>query len=228
MAEIDKSLQEKENVNRLLNNYKGLAGDSPANPVAQFRWAYLGYKMALQPGKDSKLDTIGLSADALARPQSPHSYSYDRLRYLLMHQMGDADYHLVTIGSRLLKRNPQNQAIMLYIIQDLNDSRDDVDRSATQIKLDRQKALMLVKQYVTRFPKSPGGYAVLGQVYSQMFLSTNNSADKSRAILALKQYASMIPAGSASFAQTEVFIKRIEDGLGIYNGVYVYKDNLPR
>ena len=138
------------------------------------------------------------------------------------------DYHLASIGSRLLKHDPQNQAIMLYIIQDLNDSRDDVDRSVAQVKLDRQKALMLAKQYVTRFPSSPGGYSVLGAVYSEMFLSTNNAADKGYAILALKRYEGMVPAGSASFAQTEVFIKRIEDGLGVYNGVYVYKDSLPR
>ena len=88
MAEIDKSLQEKENVNRLLNNYKGLAGDSPANPVAQFRWAYLGYKMALQPRESGKMDMIGFSVDALARPQSPHSYSYDRLDICLCTRLG--------------------------------------------------------------------------------------------------------------------------------------------
>lgn len=228
MSEIDRVVTKGKNLDLLLTNYKVSAGYSIANPIPQFRWAYMGYKISLLPNRTSDTDPIGLSADALARPQSPHSYSYDRLKYLIWHQIGAYNYHMVGIGKRLLRLDPSNQRIMLWTITDLTDSRDDFDRSKHRVAIDRAEALTLAKRYVTRFPQSPGGYSALGNVYSEMFLSANSPADRKNAVLALKQYAKMVSPNTAAFDQTQIFIKRIEGGLALYHGRYIYKDSLPQ
>lgn len=229
MAEIDQTVAKGQNLSQLLTNDKALARDSRANPIAQFRWAYLAYKMSNLPGVINKDDIIGLSINALGRPSSPRSYHYDRLRYLMLHQIGAPDYHMVPLGKRLLKLEPDNRLIMLGIILDLGFPGENVaDRPMRQVLIDRKEALTLAQRYVDRFPTSPKGYLVLGDIYSDVFLSTNDPHDRDNTILALKKGMSLLPADSASVQQTQIFIKRVKDGLALYKGMYVYKDSLPQ
>lgn len=228
MAEIDQTVAKGQNLSQLLTNDKALARDSRANPIAQFRWAYLAYKMSNLPGVINKDDIIGLSINALGRPSSPRSYHYACLRYLMNHEIGAWDYHMATLGKRLLKREPDNRLIMLGIIDDLSDPRDNVDRPTSQVLRERKEALALAQQYAARFPTSPGGYLALGGIYSEEYRSTNDPHARDNTISALKKGMRLLPADSASVQQTQIFIKRVKDGLALYKGMYVYKDSLPQ
>lgn len=225
MSEVDKSIAQHENLDQLLGNYKALAKDSRTNPDPQFRWAYLAYKMSVMRATS---DPVGLSLHALGRAASPHNYYYDRLRYLLSHQIGNSDYHLVSLGQRLLKREPNNKQLMLDVIRDLNDSRDDLGRSESQVLTDRKRALSLAKQYIARFPQSPAGYGVLSEVYSSSYYATGNTQAQTDTLAALHEYLQRLPANSKDADLAMIVQKRVEHGVVPYLGKYAWKDMMPR
>ena len=226
MSEVDKSIAQHENLDRLLGNYKALAKDSRTNPVPQFRWAYLAYKMAVLRGTS---DPIGLSLHALGQAVSPHSYSYDRLRYLLSHRTGNGyDYHMVSLGQRLLKRDPTNKQLMLFVIRDLDDSRDNLDRPKSRVLSDRKQALSLAKKYIARFPQGPGGYGVLSEVYSSSYYATGDPQAQTDTLAALHEYLQRLPANSKDADLARTFQKKVEHGVVPYRGKYAWKDMMPR
>ena len=229
VAEVDGAVARGGDLERLLAEYKSQANSDRTDPGAQFQWAYLGYRLSLLPENRNKgIDKIGLSLDAMERAPSPHSYLYDRLRYLASHLIGASDYHMQNLGLRLLRRDPANRQLMLAVISDLGDDRDDVDRSKTRVIADRVRALALAQQYTLQHPEDPEGYGALGLVYSLSYLHSNSPSDQTKAIAAFNEQLKRTPSGSSRYQVAQYFVKKIQGGLVRYNGQYVYRETMPR
>jgi hypothetical protein len=227
-ADIDKALVQGQDLEKLLDKYKSAALDSPTNPVEQFRWAYLAYRISLLPqNQDKGVDKIGLSLEAMYRPVSPHSYEYDRLRFLMESYL-TSNYELIGLGRRLIQRDPQNQDIQFYAIRNLSDPKDWGDRTSLGIVSSQKQALLLLQTFIQKYPTSSSGYNLLGGLYSEMYLKSNNPADRDHAVAALRQYQKMVALDSIAYQNAQFFIKKVQNGLVKYNGQYIYRETMPR
>lgn len=189
--EIDSAIKKGENPDAVLLRYQEQALKRLSNTKAVFGWGYAAYR-ANALAHDGK-SRIGYSLDALAQPPSPHSYEYDRLRFW-MESQDAAWYQLNGLGQRLLKREPNSYTIRYYVILNLTDSRDYVDRPLSRVIADMQKAIPLAQTLVAAHPKEPSAYSLLAQASYSLWRLTNNQSDGDRATSAWQQYLKMVPA----------------------------------
>ena len=230
MADIDRSMSLSKDMSQSLINAKAEAGDRRFDPVAQFRWGYLSYRIAHLPeNRNKRASLIGYALFAISKAPSPHTYSYDRLRYLMLHDLVGAEYHMQHLGERLLKKEPNSQDIMLDIILDFNDFYDNaIDLPETKVVTDRKKALVLAKQFVNRYPTNAYGYFALGSVYETSYLRSGNQTDRDNALFMYKRHLQSLTPSSPNYSFVLDKIKSLQDGVVALNGGYAYKDRMPR
>lgn len=172
----------------LLAKYQSVAKAHPGNPLALFRWAYLSLRLAPTPQSVGE-DGLDLIRDAFARPSSPHTYDYTRLRYLL-YQHSSPDQRLISLGARLLKHNPDDLSVRYAYLSSL--------RNSSKLS-DRQTALAEIQKIIQQHPKEATPYALLGSIYLMNWVDDKlagrpKKANADLCIAAYQQYLNHAPA----------------------------------
>lgn len=176
----------KLDINYLID-LKKAADQNPEDVEAQFRWGYAMLEapyagVALQSGPYSDYYFV---VRALARPKSPRSYLYARLRFVLMSL--EYDYpQLKSLGLRLLERKPSDTPVKTYLVPYLSISDD---------AQEREQALKYAQELVAQYPKWSGAYSVLGSHYKKVFFRSGDVYTADKAVAAFKKFISLLSTG---------------------------------
>ena len=102
-----------DEIARLVTTYKKEAELYPEDAQKQFKWAYSSYKAARNGYRNRSIrgDAQDLSF-ALQQANSPSSYVYTRLRFLLAMRWKSEEFKLKPLAERLLKRNSNDYDVL--------------------------------------------------------------------------------------------------------------------
>lgn len=170
------------------------AEKNPHSALAQFRWAFPLWKSIASDQPSSKrASTRSAMFYALARADSPDTYRYARLRYLVSPSAARGE----NIGEKLLRRDPQDDEVKFNLIVDYA-----FDVGVTGNPKSKARALALCHQLMQTDPKRAKNYSVLGNVYEMSYSNKHNRADGLAAIAAAQKYISLVDP-KAEYAQME-------------------------
>lgn len=136
-----------------IERYKILHEKKPSDTLALFQWSYASFQATQSnpPISQKQLPAPHIFEEA----PSPHTYEYDRLRFLVWaHYTPDA--RLQTVGERLLRHTSNDYDVEYYLTQCYNPGHS---------VLEKQKAVSLAQRLVRVAPGRPGSYSALGGVY---------------------------------------------------------------
>jgi hypothetical protein len=188
----------KTELQAFVEQYERAARDRPTSAQAQFAWG-----MALVEARRAGLDLPAYMVTepvyhALGKPNSPKSYQYVRLRFIMA--MWWWNFDLRQLSDRLIKRSPRDYDVKFYSIDAL--------LSTTQ---DRQKALRYAKDLVATRPDQ-AGYAKLGFVQMSIFYDDKVQSAGNEAIAAYQKWLAITPdtqTNAQRRRRAEGFIQRI-------------------
>ena len=201
-ASVDAALAAKINPDVLLTKYKAAAVRSPADPKNLFRWAYTAYMAATQAGNPDKMGTMQVleAREAFPFAHSPHTYEYDRLRFLIQSSdFGPVD--MVPVGARLLKSHPNDYDVNYNYVKCLSN-----DPKQTS----RLKALAGARKLVQQHPNLPSVYALLASSCWTLWAANNDKSYAMKAVAAYQQYLQKAPANYAYRTQAASNIAYIQ------------------
>ncbi len=191
-----------QNAEELLARYKAQAEAKPADPQAQFAWAYAALRLSAFPGRqDTKVDLTGLP-DALAGAPYPRTYDYARIRFLAqasLRPMGQ----LEELGKRLAQRDPADVPVKFRLIQVLRQIPSPPENA---------QAVRLAEEFVKSDPQQLIYRATLANVYEDAFVdfgSKKSSGDK--AIAAYQEYLRLASPDDPNREGVERTIKGLQD-----------------
>lgn len=197
--EIDRAIQEGRDLDTLLEKYKKNASKNATDPLLQFRWAYSAYKSAAKAGNNAAAKLQGVEF-ALKRANSPQTYEYARLRFLVVART--TPYHrLKEVGERLLKRNSKDDEVKFYLVSVL-----DPGLYASE----KAQALQLAQELIRSQPKRPSSYSVLANTYLAIWSKSKSPDDAHKAISAYRQFLQVAPKDHPFRKQAAAWIKFLE------------------
>lgn len=202
-----------------------------SDPEAVFRWAYAAYVAASVPHLSvaEKYQRLGLSVSTMARPASPHSYQYDRIRYLLEVFISPVgDYHLIQMGERLLQREPNNREFFYDYVKNLSDGGDAWDRPYSRVHADLQKALSLAKTDLQAHPNDARLYRLIGDVYYAQWRHDNAQANAQSATQAYRRYLQLTTEPDNRTHAERSLVALQHGQVRWKDGSYVLRDLLPQ
>ena len=182
----------------LVSGYEAKAKKEPNNALAQFTWAYsvrLAEK-SLAFHTANTQDYLDSANVALAEAPSPHTYNYDRLRYLLWIEEGGgaASHHLEGMAYRLLQKEPNDYPVLLGLSLIYTQNRD---------RVAEKKGYILIQKMIKTYPDKPDVYDLLGCWYYRraQYMFYGNVPDYHQAIAYYQKALIMYPTDSVRRAQ---------------------------
>lgn len=221
---IDQMIAKGRKPDDLRKSYKASAQKEPQDAQAQFRWAYAADRDSAKQHESAEVEKrLSGVADAMAKPDSPRSYQYGRLRYLMEVRRAKwgGNWFIVEFGKRLVKRNSNDWDVKYYLTYDLLNSEDVPDRRVTALKYANQ-----IKQ---AFPKRPSSYSTLGWVYRCLALETHDPRHCDIAIANYRKYLQLAPTSHSEMRKyVPSIINRIEKDKARYLAPNKKKSKLVR
>lgn len=160
------------------------AEKNPRSALAQFRWAFPLWKsIATDQPSSKRASTRSAMFYALARADSPDTYRYARLRYLV----SPSAVKGANIGERLLRQDPQDDEVKFNLVVD-----HAFGVGTNGNPKSKARALALCQQLFKADPKRAKNYSVLGTVYEMSYSNKHNRADGLAAIAAARSYLRLI------------------------------------
>lgn len=180
----------------LLARYKTAAQRQPNNALAQFTWAY-GVRLADRSPAfhiQDRGEFLDAANVALSEASSPHTYNYDRLRFLLWIQegAGAASHHLEGIAYRLLQKAPNDYPVLVGLSLIYTQNRD---------RVAQKKGYALIQKMMKMYPNRPDAYDLLGCWYYTQYMFYGNIPDYHQAMAYYQKALGMYPVGSVRRAQ---------------------------
>lgn len=211
--DTDKALASTWSVGNLLEQASVLAQQKPTDPQAQFQWSYMARQVVLAEPKSydygSSLRAISV---VLAHADSPKTYSYARLRFLLERQ----NPALTEVGERLLQRDSNDVSVKYHLSQyysALFSERSQLNRDHAVDPQLKQRALTLAEQIIAANPSDPDYRTALAAVYVSSFADKKNPQDASNAIAAYQQYLKLAPADDSFRPRCSAIIADLQEYL---------------
>lgn len=226
---IDVMIAKGKKPDDLYPKYQVLAEQHPSDPQAQFRWTYAAYKAATEPGvtRHDGIIKMGRAEEELAVVSQPHSYEYDRLRFLVESYYAGVQNALNDAGKRFLKQEPGNIEIRHCVIQNLTDAGEWRDYPYNRVFADQKKALAMAQEFLQAHPSAAWPYRTIGDIHHRWWTRTNQPSEANQAIASYRQYLQAGPENNQSRSDTEATIKQIQDGQVSWHGRYVPRAMLP-
>lgn len=198
--EIDKAIASRRLTRAILSTLKNKALKQPKDPIAQFRWVY-AVQNAHLAGIYFNVPYITMdeAGAALARPASPHSYEYARLRFFIASRQ-QIDPQYISLGQRLLRRNPKDYGVKFHLTQTLG--------SGTPAQ--RKQALDIAQELVRQYPKKASAHSALALVYLDRWNVSHDVADADKAIAGYRKYLQLELRDKRSRQGVQSLIKAIE------------------
>lgn len=198
-AEIDSLAAGNKLTDTLIEQYRREAPPKCTDPQALFRLAYACYRM--QKAHPQIYSPYSIRGDAFYFAPSPHTYNYDRLRFLAS-AVSPGGPNLVALGRRLLQHNPNDRDVRYWLVGCYRPGL-----SAEEEK----EALVQAQDYLHRYPGTPAAYADLASVYFSAWIARRNPADGQKAIAAYQEYLRLGPPSPEWRAQVQKIIHVIEE-----------------
>ncbi len=183
----------------LLDLYAKNARSKKTDSQAQFAWAYAVFQ-ARENGL-SIPSGFGIPREisfAMAAPQSPHSYQYARMRFIMASWWQEMP-QLVPLARRLLKRNPQDWYVQYHAVSNLFGRPNG----------EAQEALAIAQNMVKRYPKSANAQGRLATAYWGLFMVNRRKEDGDKAIVAMQRQMQLGKLTSDERAINEDLIQTI-------------------
>jgi len=183
---IERALSSGRKPADVAKEYQTAATQRPADPVAKFGYYYAANRAQNVPNGISNVEAWRAEGDfdsALEKHILPHTYNYARLAFL-EGVYGASDIHLISIGRRLMKRNPKDSAVEYALAKVLTYS---------DAPSDFAQAVALQQDLARRFPNSPSTYWLLGDVYYHTAYRSRLVADAERSIAAYQRVLDVAP-----------------------------------
>ena len=114
------------------------------------------------------------------------------------------------------------------MIWNLADATNWGDRNPKDVIASQKKAIVLLHKFIEDYPIDPMAYGLLGGIYSDMYLKNTNPVDQKNAVIAYKESQKYQIPNSRAYNSTTDTLRRIQSGLVLYLGHYVYRDQMPR
>jgi len=183
--EMDEAIAQGQSAKTLASDAKAAAVQSPQDAQAQFRWAYAALK-AVPSISEKEDDARGLHgiAQAMWKAESPRSYQYDRLLFLIETFFVTAR-ELRPLGERLLDHNPNDLKVIARFVWMLKIGQEPQET---------QRALKYTQQLIKSEPNNPRYLAMLGDVYYWTTTGTRRRSDADKTVAAYQRYLKVAPA----------------------------------
>ncbi len=180
-----------------INTYNDLYKQRHNDPLSLFRWAYASFQATQRNPLIPQKNVI--APGAFKEAPSPQSYEYARLRFLVSAHYSP-NFHLQSIGERLLRHNYEDNDVKYYLIQCYR---------PWQSPLEKDKALTLANDMVRSEPNRPGSYSALGGIYFSSWIVNRRKEDADQAITAYQEYLHYAPTNFEWRKQAEKTIQYI-------------------
>ena len=192
--DIYKQLVAAKDVQLLLNRYKAEAEAKPKDPLAQFVWGYAALRAPAIAGHENIVVDVSGLPDELAAASFPRTYDYARLRFLAQAQVRP-NGQLEDLGRRLLKRNPDDPAVMYQQINVLEQ---------TPARPQNAEALRLANKLVEAYPSQLVYLQRLGNIHEDAYSWFGfHRADAEAAIAVYQKYLQLAPPDAPARAGIE-------------------------
>lgn len=195
-AQIERAFSTGTQPQVTVSQYEAAAKREPNNAFAQFAWAYAVRLATKSPSFHiSNVQDLVFSANvALAEAPSPHTYDYDRLRYLLWIQFGGggASHFLKGMAVRLLQKDPHDFPVLLDQTLIYTQNRD---------KAARHRGYALIQRLIHQYPGKPDVYDALGCWYYTEYMFEHDPKNYRLAISTYQKALAMYPTDSVRRGQ---------------------------
>ncbi len=203
--QINSAIATGTSPNELVAQYAPQAKRVPNNTLAQFAWAYTVWLQvkAIAFPQQQRLDLLRTVSVALALAPSPHTYNYDRMRYLIWLQFGGgaASHYLESMAYRLLAKAPQDFPVQLGLAAIYTQNED---------RGQQKKGYAYIQQLIQGNPDKPEVYDMLGAWYYTQYLFYHAPENYRQAISYYQKAYTMYPVASARHAQLPHLIEMAE------------------
>ena len=204
---INKQLQKKilasHDAVSITAAYGELFKKTPKSTVLLFKWGmstYYASKTKSSTWFPTDSDLLLTSLDVIP---SPHSFQYDRMRFLIQSHFRGEDF-LKTMGLRLLKVNPGDDEVkssMFPVLNIVGNPRDG------------QLALDFANELIAKHPANPRWHAMLGSTYNLISVRTNKRLDCEKAITAYQDYLKLAKKTDPFYSHAEYMISVIKKNM---------------
>ena len=181
--------------------FRQQAQSKPYDAVAQFRWVcadWVEHNYRNSPLIEWR--------NALARPLSPQSYDYARLRFLITAEnartMGKyaSDERLKHVGERLMKIDPKDELVFYLLRQ--------IKKTSRSLK-DKWDNVRYAQNLVKAKPKDANAQAILGGAYLDLWMMTKQRSYGNMAIAQYNKYLMLAPKSASFREDAQFWIKSI-------------------
>jgi hypothetical protein len=187
--EVDQAIKEGQNPLTLEKKHR-VPVKSYYNSRAQFRWAYITYRVVLKSPDSSSL---GISAiTAMDRTLWPNTYEWTRLRFLLdrkcrftvLNYLRKEQGQFINAGERLLKREPNDREVLWEMRKILG---------YTAKVEDRQRGLKIAQRLLQLDPNNARYIAGVAGSNMDIWSLNNNRGNLKAAITGYERYLKIAP-----------------------------------
>jgi tetratricopeptide (TPR) repeat protein len=190
-TQIEQAFDRNAQPKAVVTQYEESAKREPNNPLSQFGWAYAVRLATKSPSflVDNTSDLLTSVNIALAEAPSPHTYNYDRLRYLIWLQWGNgaASHFLKNMAYRLLQRNPKDFPVLQGLASIYTQNED---------KGAQKTGFSLIQKLIRNYPSKPEVYDMLGGWYYTQYMFYHNPKNYHLAMSNYQKALGMYPAAS--------------------------------
>ncbi len=190
----EKDKREGKLTSDMIEGYRLLHEKKRKDPIALYQWGYASFEATQVNPPISQVQLV--SPMAFEEAPSPHTYEYDRLRFLVWaHYSPHARFQ--TVGERLLGHASNDNDVRYYLIQCYDPEHSEQEK---------QKAVTLARNLVRSAPRRPGSYSVLAGIYFRLWMVNHQAEDANRAVSAYQEYLRIAPKSYAWRRQAENII----------------------
>ena len=184
-AVIEKNKREGKLTSDVIERYRLLHEKKQTDPSALYQWSYASFEATQTNPPIFQAQLV--SPTTFEEAPSPHTYEYDRLRFLVWaHYSPHARFQ--SIGERLLRHTPNDNDVRYYLIQCYEPEHSEQEK---------QKALTLAQNLIHSAPYRPGAYSALAGIYFRLWMVNHQTKDGNKAVSAYQEYLYIAPKNYA-------------------------------
>lgn len=203
---IDKAVASGQDVDTVIARYRPAAMSKPQDARAVFGWAYAAWNARKRFfNSEEQSRRIALPSYALLRAPFPRTYQFARLLFLTQARDSAYGQFLIGVGDKLLRRNPQDDEVKLYLAKSLAYLGDAAKR---------QRSLRLTRELIAHDGRRANYYSLLGGIYFQTWEATKRRADANSSIAAYQHYLQLAPASDDWRPRAHMFISLLQKNNG--------------
>lgn len=182
--QVDSAISSGKSPQLITAEYEAEAQKNSKSSLAQFRWGYALWKTITptSPLAETRMNTLAIFF-ALVHAESPNTYNYARLIYLVSPNSRDE----TMLGERVLLHDPNDADIKAALAIDYTaPGSEPYDLKA------KSRAIELSKELIQSKPHHANYYAILAEAYTvNYFGNGHHRQDGLATIAALKKYLSL-------------------------------------